>query len=99
DCSSLHSFPTRRSSDLDYADFGGVGGQVVGTEGEMDIERDYSWLRGEVGTGDLGGGSFDDEGPTTDLLRVELVEPGASDGHVEIDRKSTRLNSSHVSIS
>src|SRR5699024_12705434 len=71
---ALHSFPTRRSSDLE-AQMGGVG----------DLLR--SACRGSVGQGQaellvfVGGGD--------EVVGVEA----------HTDRKSTRLNSSHVSIS
>src|SRR3712207_7132818 len=34
-----------------------------------------------------------------DLLRVLLVDPDAVVAHADLDRKSTRLNSSHANIS
>src|SRR5699024_11987766 len=68
----LHSFPTRRSSDL--------------------ARRAVDGLATVVGVDDLLTRDVGDEG--------DLVEPGLV-GDVERlgDRKSTRLNSSHVSIS
>src|SRR5699024_12550035 len=86
-----HSFPTRRSSDLEA--------------GERNIVRPYAKV--EV-TGDE---IVDDE----DTVAPELAIDGLTDGEVvteseitftvkaeddvDEDRKSTRLNSSHVSIS
>src|SRR5699024_12659811 len=68
----LHSFPTRRSSDLRDADVTIVAGCGVHTE-----------------TGEPARHSG---------IHRFFLEPGAHVKYVE-DRKSTRLNSSHVSIS
>src|SRR5690606_42055257 len=65
----LHSFPTRRSSDL-------------GPDG-------LTLLQGYVASGHAA--------PMGQTLGFSLVE--VDEGHAVIDRKSTRLNSSHVKIS
>src|SRR5699024_12253532 len=81
----LHSFPTRRSSDLDMlaavTDYGVTGRAVQ--DGTLNVTainpRDFTTDRhGTVDDRPFGGG------------------PGMV---MKIDRKSTRLNSSHVSIS
>src|SRR5437868_8964670 len=73
----LHSFPTRRSSDLLLHD---AGHRLLG---QPDVGE-----HSEAGTGPAAA-------PTDDALRDDL--PAAD--RVDRDRKSTRLNSSHVSIS
>src|SRR5690606_39802261 len=82
---ALHSFPTRRSSDL-QAQFAFAGG--VRGSGDWwfcsDARRDTVEIEGSRGR--LAFATFD-EVPVT-------LETGA-----ERDRKSTRLNSSHVKIS
>src|SRR5207302_10048000 len=75
----LHSFPTRRSSDL--VDF---------VSGVLTVHRS-SW-RGIVGTPKSG---RDRKIPLTDRLKAALK----AHRHLRGDRKSTRLNSSHVKIS
>src|SRR5207249_12027088 len=78
----LHSFPTRRSSDL-FLTFGeyrllAKEGATIGTAGVQ------AWVRGA--SGGCGASSDGD-------ARIGLYE------RRPLDRKSTRLNSSHVSIS
>src|SRR5438045_9576451 len=69
----LHSFPTRRSSDLEHGvDQGDEGQEGDEHGGDVDGQADA--------VGGAGGGGVDDVG-------------------VLIDRKSTRLNSSHLGIS
>src|SRR5689334_25084072 len=75
--SNLHSFPTRRSSDLDP--LGGFGGDV---EGYADIAA----RRREDRRVDADHLALEVEGRTTRIAAIQ-------------DRKSTRLNSSHSSIS
>src|SRR5207249_11387721 len=78
----LHSFPTRRSSDLDEHLLGLYGGQGTGGDLRADNRRDVA-------------------SANFDHLRILVVDlcpcqrPESANG----DRKSTRLNSSHVSIS
>src|SRR5207249_6587746 len=80
-----------------YGDFGG--GDFQTHEAVIVVEKEKNF---EVGRGDLetfigfaigrgGAGGFDGDGAGSELLRDE-------DGE-SLDRKSTRLNSSHVSIS
>src|SRR5207249_10068214 len=91
---ALHSFPTRRSSDLvsnvDFPDAGMLEG--------VSFDGGKTWTTKLIGSGDnLGDAccdpslSFDQYGNLflTYLFNVENT----------LDRKSTRLNSSHVSIS
>src|SRR5699024_12324438 len=73
----LHSFPTRRSSDLGHA--GAVPGDVVGRRPGTRLSLGRP--AGDAFLGPLPG------------VRNEVRHLG------DIDRKSTRLNSSHVSIS
>src|SRR5699024_12452021 len=89
----LHSFPTRRSSDL-----AGPGAPVLPLGG------------GDVDAHALRGSRLElDIGEALELARC-VGDARAGDGHVglhdlapgalaRVDRKSTRLNSSHVSIS
>src|SRR5439155_17984843 len=88
DLRDLHSFPTRRSSDLDDIDQA-VGAQPVGA------------MNADAGA--LAGG---EKARHTRVLVVEddlgvVVRRDTTHGIVggRIDRKSTRLNSSHVAIS
>src|SRR5436190_14379891 len=60
----LHSFPTRRSSDLNAACSAALAGCGKGKDAENLDDKEYTWLRGQ-----------------------------------SLDRKSTRLNSSHTVIS
>src|SRR5690606_41655232 len=82
---ALHSFPTRRSSDLRQEDM------VAGAE----MHRIHLTLDGE------GRGATDQQHPLVFLLIVPLaLRRGVTPGHNALeDRKSTRLNSSHVKIS
>src|SRR5207253_10801862 len=86
----LHSFPTRRSSDLDEQTLAQGGrlaglfglGEPRGVPGGFDDGREifYGKRSGMADLGSFGG----------------VVDRG---GHAAEDRKSTRLNSSHVAIS
>src|SRR5699024_12703525 len=82
---SLLSFPTRRSSDL----------QIVGLLGGRVAEK--------LCLGDISTGASNDIQLASQIARKMVATYGMSDriGTVsfESDRKSTRLNSSHVSIS
>src|SRR5699024_12195843 len=81
-----HTCPTRRSSDLDRLGAGddGLGDVARLVEATVGDDRDPGRVGGERGVVDGG----DLRGP----------DPGHHAGGAE-DRKSTRLNSSHVSIS
>src|SRR5207249_11700537 len=81
----LHSFPTRRSSDLNirYADLSGGVRDV--TQGAQVVSL-ASLAQTLVATG-----VRSDPGHSPDVVRIDLRRGQ--------DRKSTRLNSSHVSIS
>src|SRR5204862_2831084 len=72
----LHSFPTRRSSDLEYGILDDATGETVrcATEEEVYETLGLAWIPPELREG-----------------RGEL--------EAALDRKSTRLNSSHVEIS
>src|SRR5690606_40789694 len=93
----LHSFPTRRSSDLDYAD---LYFQYTRSEG-------WSLEEGIVKTGsysiEQGVGVRAISGEKTAFAYSDTLSADAllSSAQVvrTIDRKSTRLNSSHVKIS
>src|SRR5690606_41848352 len=87
---ALHSFPTRRSSDLETAD-------VVVQEG------DISWYVAPYGGKWL---SWDDPDMRPHVMVHDSYDDavlhqvqGAVEKGCEEDRKSTRLNSSHVKIS
>src|SRR5690242_21202506 len=83
-------FPTRRSSDLVRADVPerarAVGAERL-EERRLGLDRDRA--RGD---------GVDDAAAERDDVAVELLGQPLDDG-VEADRKSTRLNSSHMSIS
>src|SRR5207249_11798925 len=83
----LPSFPTRRSSDL-----AAVGQDAVGVDGAGDREPEL-----DLGVAD--GVAADDRAAGRDAPLGPAGEDAAEDVQVELDRKSTRLNSSHVSIS
>src|SRR5699024_12767261 len=82
----LHSFPTRRSSDLDQGTMLNVRNPYTG-----------SLLPGFKTSGEMANGpltiSFHED-PNTGKMMYEVKGPDDT-----ADRKSTRLNSSHVSIS
>src|SRR5690606_41971736 len=98
--STVHdSFPTRGSSDLfaddanrlwrkNLRDVNGDG--AIGTGDGVDLNRNFPYKWG-----------YDDEGsspnPTSPTYRG--ASPGSEPETKAIDRKSTRLNSSHVKIS
>src|SRR5581483_3730632 len=71
----------------DDDDFDGVGGggEMVGAEGEADLDGGDSRLRPEIGEGNGRGGSFDGLTPLRQLLTGELVIPDAFDGDADID--------------
>src|SRR5699024_12442247 len=82
----LHSFPTRRSSDLKTYDYTGT------------VEEEKSEIIRQI----------DISQETLDLVREGMAEVTDDEGTaaktfadypIKVDRKSTRLNSSHVSIS
>src|SRR5690606_41173266 len=89
----LHSFPTRRSSDLSAL-------EILGPEFRFKTRfyingtvSDEGILNGDLiirGGGDPTFGSETNSGRCPDCLVNEIID---------IDRKSTRLNSSHVKIS
>src|SRR5690606_42035185 len=93
----LHSFPTRRSSDLTLGRRDGVHAAVVGLDGQRVL----------VAVVDLFGVHERDDGHVGPRVLERTVVPPAAvaepvargvDGEGG-DRKSTRLNSSHVKIS
>src|SRR5207245_11491277 len=81
----LHSFPTRRSSDLVR------NVQVLADRGHQRLAtlapQSLGHVEHEIGAGEC------------DLLREGLIGLQSDDTAEETDRKSTRLNSSHGSIS
>src|SRR5699024_12531885 len=84
-----HSFPTRRSSDL-FKEQGGAeeDGLVYLRRGQDDIsigDSSYAQVRIKVGDSHY-------------IKGMAIYKDDMPEG-VDIDRKSTRLNSSHVSIS
>src|SRR5690606_41536486 len=92
----VHSFPSRRSSDLSRADFGRApsGAKVLRVRGEYVQVVDLA-ERFELSAGAELGHRFvvlcEAEGGTKLALVVDDI--------IGQDRKSTRLNSSHVKIS
>src|SRR5690606_40458105 len=89
---TLHSLPTRRSSDLAFQRSPGVGDALVGID-----EAGGEFLRHARGIGEQAIGQRFEPRFARDLragaalLLVRQVQV--------LDRKSTRLNSSHVKIS
>src|SRR5207302_9864898 len=95
----LHSFPTRRSSDL-------IGGFDAARVAVQDRQRDghsepnltlfvARLLARDVGCDAHGRPTF----VSTELhAKPLLLELGDARADIEVDRKSTRLNSSHVKI-
>src|SRR5690606_40549282 len=83
----LHSFPTRRSSDLARAGFARIAALFSGEE----VVTEHLICHGHVGH------MITEE---ANRLEADLIAIGAQ-GHSALarDRKSTRLNSSHVKIS
>src|SRR5690606_41740276 len=79
----LHSFPTRRSSDLSNA----ADAEVLVQQGEEDDGREHRDDR-----------DGHDETPVGGVLLEERLQADRQ-GEARVDRKSTRLNSSHVKIS
>src|SRR5690606_40749049 len=75
----LHSFPTRRSSDLILENVSITGGEIEFIDEQTGRTRHVTGLDAQVSAKSLGG-------------------PWRIDGRAA-DRKSTRLNSSHVKIS
>src|SRR5690606_41145405 len=90
-----HSFPTRRSSDLTFP---GQGILVAGLRGGKDgqiVEApvlDERLVEARLALDDVD--EVEDDPALASHDDVEIAQT-----HVEIDRKSTRLNSSHVKIS
>src|SRR5699024_12189796 len=92
-----HSFPTRRSSDLDHTTLGSID---TGLRSNHPLkERQTVDLRGvsELWVHPRGRGFLLQRGQCSSDEHPD--EPHNCEHHQEEDRKSTRLNSSHVSIS
>src|SRR5690606_41831442 len=94
----LHSFPTRRSSDLGRAP---AEGELKET-GKMPIDAEEARRMFVAGLQDLQATAAQ----TRELLERQISRLGDFPKvearlreHLEADRKSTRLNSSHVKIS
>src|SRR5690606_41481812 len=95
----LHSFPTRRSSDLDM-------NRTQLTEKLLDIKREKGWSWKHI-TDSIGGfseilivGALLGQMKLTEAQAKKASELfGLTESEVRLDRKSTRLNSSHVKIS
>src|SRR5690606_41339915 len=87
---ALHSFPTRRSSDLSIPRLGDKSHKVRPIKGIVSELHDLP-----------PGCSFSTRCPLADEYcgRVEPELEEIAPGHLVADRKSTRLNSSHVKIS
>src|SRR5690606_41412290 len=94
----LHSFPTRRSSDL--AAWAGAPYRI-GREARSSEEPHAGEIYYYNSTGEIirkGSGRQDLAIPSYGIrLCIQHYDPSKSKDH--IDRKSTRLNSSHVKIS
>src|SRR5699024_12653097 len=90
---TLHSFPTRRSSDLPYLEKTAEGEHQLymlgwsGTNGDPDYFLSSLLHGSNIGTS------------KREFYENSEVDKLLEQAKVSIDRKSTRLNSSHVSIS
>src|SRR5690606_40089238 len=85
---ALPSFPTRRSSDLDFGvAVAGDGADLSHLLRRLDLDRHLLEFGGDILNRFLDA-----------LLHLDRVDAG-DDGAEALDRKSTRLNSSHVKIS
>src|SRR5690606_41731788 len=91
----LHSFPTRRSSDLEGREPGEPYAFALDADGLHDA-IDFIGRRGMNSTINLLGGVVRVHDPQ---MRRILFLPTIERSRVPEDRKSTRLNSSHVKIS
>src|SRR5690606_40024554 len=89
------SFPTRRSSDLCLPVTGRSETQLRASAGACLAHRRFVRRREAASSMSASAGT---EGGGSIMQRVEIVEVGPRDG-LQRDRKSTRLNSSHVKIS
>src|SRR5690606_41858229 len=93
----VHSFPPRRSSDLRSSPYQGEVGWGYGSQ---PLPR----MAGLDPAGGLAPGAHDDGagfdiGPTQPNALEQRAVGNAGGGEQYVDRKSTRLNSSHVKIS
>src|SRR5207253_11063792 len=99
DYSDIHSFPTRRSSDL-----GDVGEAALGRDDLEPVEADAD-DGDRCAFVETGGGVIIFAGAAADLHAVGIDHAGGLEfrildiGNGDGDRKSTRLNSSHVASS
>src|SRR5690606_41571432 len=88
-CSYLHSFPTRRSSDLFTFD--------INNELFSDLQRQQ--LRDQFGAAITEVGAYIGKRNVEGGGRQDTLEHSSYRIVAGVDRKSTRLNSSHVKIS
>src|SRR5690606_40304381 len=98
DHSDLHSFPTRRSSDLLHV----LLGVPLEDPGAETLEAPGGLAETEIGAGDAVAEVQEDLGDAAhpDASDADEMDGGPSSAkHLSLDRKSTRLNSSHVKIS
>src|SRR5207248_10548847 len=95
----LHSFPTRRSSDLFYdSSYTDQVNIVVGTS-SGDLKQALQQQASQLGmTGQKPGTPLSFAGTTWQQLQGNVQQKGASYTETLLDRKSTRLNSSHRTI-
>src|SRR5699024_11235523 len=96
---AVHSFPTRRSSDLEHemtARAEEMRARVVEAEAEVPMALAEALRSGKMGVMDYL--NYQNINADTDM-RNQIGGKNEKDYHDESDRKSTRLNSSHVSIS
>src|SRR5699024_12767651 len=92
---ALASFPTRRSSDLSWGSLGGTR-----SRGAARWDGPLATATGQERRGGRGPWGYRGSPGVLVVPRVPSRPPLAPGGHLRPrDRKSTRLNSSHVSIS
>src|SRR5690606_40247685 len=91
---NIHSFPTRRSSDLNSA-----GKPILGQIEKYDLTNVLVAVVRYFGGTKLGVGGLIDAYRTAAQLAIDNATIVEKQLLAHLDRKSTRLNSSHVKIS
>src|SRR5690606_42122744 len=90
-----HSFPTRRSSDLSHANGYQELAEIMEVTAVCDVDIERVTKAKEATGATYAVQDYKELLPYVDAVLVVLPH----DLHFEVDRKSTRLNSSHVKIS
>src|SRR5690606_39315966 len=90
-----HSFPTRRSSDLNV-NLGYTFADIAEKNWGVKSLRLYTSINNLLVVKSKGNHSYNPEGTTQGEVSGINSVPGVNYGSEPLDRKSTRLNSSHV---